>query len=535
LEPLDMKHTNPARRLLMTLAIAAVSIAALPVLSLADEYTDRANKLANDSAVAESARSDLIILPLLADMDKPPAVLRTQDRAALLASQGPGWAECAEWAQKPNQKKIFEALDKLTKEEDRKKAYAFALPYGVEGVSVDLVAKEMYTDLGDPPLLAAAKILYMPAMENAGILCHVEASRLYAAGDGKGAMKVLVDWLFFCRQMADRPMIQEKKWAMESMRLALERIRDIVYVDLIAEKHALETDTLRKVNDRITEGKRGKRGFLQFDKMRMPEADFIGREQLVKKIMDADGKPSEATFAALMARAGATQRPLKLFSAAAYWEQARSSHANEKDTTKMVRGLRDDWARRWELPQFDRFAATASDYRKYVQTSTKYAVLNDAFADFDAIVSLRQQLRCELAGTRMALGAYAYFLHQKVLPTSLSAVNPAWVDGVDKDPYSPPPRSADIGFFVPMRDTTKDANGNLQPYVINIYPPAPAPEFSRALSDRVFVLFSVGPDGLSDKVSYATQTRTGVRGDYLLFPPTVSLYRQRLAEKDELK
>ncbi len=527
-----MKHTRPARQLLLALTFGVAAIVALPCLTRADEYTDRANRLANDAAVAESARSDLVMLPVLADMDKPPAVLRTQGRAALLGSQGPGWTECAEWAQKPNQKKVLEALDKVTKEEDRKKAYAFGQPYGVEGVSVELVAKEMYTDLGDPPLLAAAKILYMPAMENAGILCQVEASRLFAAGDGKGAMKVLVDWLFFCRQMADRPMMQEKKWAMESMRDAIERMRDLVYLDIGAEKHALDVDTLRKTNDRLTEIKRGKRGFLQLDKMRMPEADFIAREQLVKKIMDEQGRPSETTFAPFMARAGATQRPLKLFSAAAFWEQARAGHAGEKETTKMLKGLHDDWARRWDLPPFDKYVVTASDYRKYVQTSTKYAVLNEAFNDFDAIVALRQQLKCELAGTRMSIGVYGYFLRQKAFPSGLAACNPEFIDGLDKDPYSPPPRSADIQYLVPSK---RDDEGRLKPHVINLYPPPPAPEFSRAFDDRMYIIYSVGPDGLGDSVVYATQTRTGVRGDYLLFPPTISLYRQRLAEKDELK
>ncbi|HMN41398.1 MAG TPA: hypothetical protein PKE29_11180 [Phycisphaerales bacterium] len=529
------QHTRPARLNPLALALGVAAIIALPSLAPADEYTDRANHLANDAAVADAFRSDLVVLPALADMDRPPAVLRTQDRAALLGNQGPGWAECAEWAQKPNQKKVLEALDKVTKEEDRRKAFAFGQPYGVEGVSVELISKEMYTDLGDPPLLAAAKVLYMPAMENAGILCHVEASRAFAAGDAKAAMKVLVDWLYFCRQMADRPLMQEKKWAMESMRTALERIRDLAYLDLGADKHILDPGILRTVNDRLTDGKRGKKGFLQLDRMRMPEADFIAREQLVKKVMDADGRPSEATFAAFMARAGATQRPLRLFSAAAFWEQARAGHAGERDTLRMLQGLHDDWARRWDLPPFDRYVVTASDYRKYVQTSTRYAVLNEAFRDFDAIVSLRQQIKCELAGTRMSVGAYAYFLRYKAFPSGLAACNPDYIDGIDKDPYSPPPRSADLSYFVPSRDTPKDSEGRPRPYTINLYPPPPAPEFSLAMDDRVFVIFSVGPDGLSDMVSYATQTRTGVRGDYLLFPPTISLYRQRLAEKDELK
>lgn len=506
----------------------------------ADEYTDRLNKLVSDPdhPLSDKVRSDMVLLPLLAAMDKPPAVLRTQERAALLASDGPGWTECAEWAQKPAQKAVLEALDKVTKEEDRLKAFAFAQPYGVDALRADkdginLIAKEMYTELGEPPLIAGARQLYLPAMENAGVLAHVEASRLVAAGDSAGAMKVIVDWLFFCRQMADRPMLREKKWAMESMLLSLERVRDIIYTDLIAEKHTLDPTALRKVNDRLKERK----GFLQLDKLRLPEGDFIGREQLVKSIMK-DGQPDENTFAPSMARSSATERPLKLFSAAAYWDQARAGHAGERETLKMLKGIHDDWARRWELPAFDRYVNTATDYRKFVQTTTKYAALNEAFNDVDSLFSLRQRLRVELGGTRMCIGPYGNLLRYKTMPVNLAATRPEFIDVVDRDPYNSGKgegKMTDLRFYVPMRDTPQDALGNPRPFTINLYPPAPNPEFKRDLNDKVYVIYSVGPDDASDRAAYATQTRTGVKGDYLLFPPTLSLFRQRLLEKGELK
>ena len=527
-----MMHFRPVGRLLGgALLIAAAVGSLLAPAALGDEFTDRVNKLVNDPAhpIADSVRSDTVLLPLLAAMDKPPAVLRTQDRGALLGSEGPGWSECADWAQKPAQKAVLEALDKVAKEEDRLRAFAFAQPYGVTGVSVQLIAKDMYTELGEPPLVGAARHLYLPAMENAGILCHVEASRLAGAGDSSGALKVVVDWLFFCRQMADRPMLQEKKWAMESMLVALERVRDIVYQDLVAEKHTLDPPALRKVNDRLKERK----GVLQLDKIRLPEGDFIGREQLVKRIMGPNNEPDEATFAPLMARASATQRPLKLFSAAAYWETARSGHAGERETLKMLKGIHDDWARRWELPTFDKYVSTATDYRKFVQTTTKYAALNEAFNDLDTLFMLRQQLRVELGGTRMCIGPYGYLLRQKSMPTTLAATRPEFIDTVDKDPYSR--KGFDLQFYVPMRDTPRDPLGQARAFSISLYPAAPNPEFKRDLNDKVFVIYSVGPDDSSDMAALATQARTGVKGDYLLFPPTMSLFRQRLMEKGELK
>ncbi len=506
----------------------------------ADEYTDRLNKMVSDPdhPISDKARSDIVLLPLLAAMDKAPAVLRSQDRAALLGSQGPGWSECADWAQKPAQKAVIEALDKVSKEEDRLKAFVFAQPYGVDALRADkdgitLIAKEMYTELGEPPLIAGARQLFLPAMENAGILVHVECSRLMTAGDGAGAMKVILDWLFFSRQMADRPLLREKKWAMESMLLALERIRDIIFSDLTAEKHTIDPTALRKVNDRLKERK----GFLQLDKLRLPEGDFVGREQLIKSIMK-DGKPDETAFAPTMARTSATERPLKLFSAAAFWDQARAGHAGERETLNMLKGIQADWARRWELPSFDRYVNTATDYRKFVQTTTKFAALNEAFNDVDTLFSLRQRLRVELGGTRMTIGPYGYLLRFKVMPTNLAATRPEFIDVVDRDPYNSGKavgKVTDLQYYVPMRDTPADALGNPKPFTINLYPQAPNPEFKRDLNDKVFVIYSVGPDEGSDRAAFATQTRTGVKGDYLLFPPTLSLFRQRLAEKGELK
>lgn len=516
------------RTLALALALAAGTIASLPGAARADEFTARVNGAFK--AFPDNARSDLVLLPALGDMDKPPAAVTTQERAALLGSKGPGWAECAAWAQAPKQKAVLEKLAQVTKEEDRTKAYGFAQPYGVEGADVALVSKGMYTELGVPPLLAAAQHLYLPAMETAGALCHVEASRLAEAGDVSGAMKVMTDWLFFCRQMADRPTVREKKWAMQSMRVSLERLRDLVYQDFRAEKHAGDPTKLREVNTRLKE----RRGFLALDRLTLPTADFDAREQLINAVMDESGKPSATSFGPLMARVASSERPLRLFSAVAFWDNARAGHAGKAETLRALTGLREDWRRRWDLSPFDRYVNTATEYRKTVQTSVKYGTLNGAFDDVDALFSLRQQLRAELGGTRMAIGVYGYFLRQKVLPLGLAATRPEFIDAVDKDPYSP--TGADLKFFVPGRDAVKvGGSSGGSTHVVNLFPPSPAPQFSVPLGSDQYVIYSVGPDGTSGRCVFATQERVGVPGDYLLFPPTLSLFRQRLLETNELK
>lgn len=503
---------------------AAFALAATP--ARADEFTDRVN--APFKAIPEKLRSDLVVLPALAEMEKPPEVVKTQARAALLGSKGPGWRECAEWAQRPKQQAVLEKLAEVTKEEDRLKAYVFAQPYGVEGVDVGLVSKGMYTELGDPPLLAAAQHLYMPGLESAGVLAHVEASRLAEAGDALGAIKVLTDWLFFCRQVADRPTIAETRWAMVSMKAALERVRDVVYGDFRAETHLSDLTTLREAITRLKE----RRGFLMLDRLRLPTADFDARDQLLGKVMDPSGRPSETSFGPVMARVDASERPLKLFSSTAFWDGARGSHANRRDTAQVLSGLREDWRRRWELPPFDKYVSTTTDYRKVVRTSTKYATLNGAFDSMDDLFSLRQQLRAELGATRMAMGVYGFFLRNRTLPQTMASARPEFIDAVDKDPYSP--RGADLSFFVPERDTAKPGEER-RPHVVNVFPPPPAPQFSIPLGADQFVIYSVGPDGLAGRCTYATQERAGVPGDYLLFPPAVSLYRRRLIETNQLQ
>jgi hypothetical protein len=168
-----MRNSFRNGRVLGGLFAAAVvtlgMIGATPVFAQADDALENINR--QFKQVPMDKRSDLILLPVLASIDEPPASLTTltqawisrpAQRAALLASSGPDWAAWKAWAEGPNQKAVLETLPKMTEELDPRRAHAFAQPYGTEGVSVDLITKEMYTDLGDPPLLARARHMYMP-------------------------------------------------------------------------------------------------------------------------------------------------------------------------------------------------------------------------------------------------------------------------------------------------------------------------------------------------------------------------------------
>lgn len=511
----------------VTASAAVVAMLSLTGSVLGDQYKDRVN--AEFKGVADNQRSDKELLPLLAAMDAPPAVVKSQAQAALNGSQGPGWSELQAWAQKAPETAVLDALAKVTKEENRAKAYVFAQSYGAEIADLDMISKNMYTELGEPELLSAARHLYMPSLERAGILVHVEASRLNEDGKTYQALKVLNDWLFFCRQMADRPFLREKKWAMESMQLALERMRDVIYVDLKRDKHGMDYEKIIEINKRLKD----KKGFLAIERIRLPEAEFIGREQLISAIMGSDGKPSAQTFGPMLARAASSERPLRLFSASAFWDSVREKHAGSRETLEMLQKVRGDWTTRWDLDYFDRVLSIASDYKRQVATTPKFSALQLGLGDVESLIALRQQLKVELTGTRMSLGVYGFFLRNKAMPASLPATRPDFIELVDKDPFSR--TGKDLEFFVPERDTPKDADGKKQPHVIEIYAPDPTPRFKVPLGSDVFVVYSVGPDEDRGNALFATQTRTGVPGDYVLFPPLLSLYRQRLVEKNELK
>jgi hypothetical protein len=527
---------SPLARFALALTLAASVLTGTPG-ARADEYIDRVN--AAFKQIPADKRSDTVLLPLLAAMDPAPDELATQARAALLASRGPGWAAASQWAQKPAQKAVLDALDKVTKEEDRLKAYAFAQPYGVDAMggdkaAIDLISKGLYTELGEPALLSAARFGYMPALEQAGVLAHVEASRRLEAGDFAGAVKVLGDWVFFARQVADRPFIREKKWAIDAMTLGLERIRDLVFTDMRSGKRNAEPANVREAVTRLRE----RRGFLMLDRLTLPEGDFIAAEQMLSLVMTPGAGPNRDRFGPYMARTAAADRPLRLFSSSAYWDTAAAEHASERETRQMLSGVREDWSRRWQLPAFDPLVQRVTDYRRRVVTTPRFAMLSGPFADIDALFAQRQALRAELGGTRMALGVYGYLLRQRTLPPGLEACRPEFIDVIDKDPYGRPRPGTtvapDLRFFVAARDTPKGPDGEEKPHVVRLFPDD-LPSFEVPLGSDQFVVFSVGPDGASDLARQATQNRLVGQGDYLLFPPMLSLVRQRLIETDQLK
>ena len=518
--------------------MACLSFGAVAPLASADTFVQRVNAAFN--RIPEDKRSDLILLPVLADLEAPPAEIDELAKAVMLLPTSGAWEAAVQWAQGGPQTAVLKALSRVTGDEDYHVAMVFAQGYGVEAVAdhPDLIAADMFTELGDPPMLANAKFGYLEKMRHMEILANVEASRLMNEGEFVKAIDTLFDILYFSRQLADRPMLPEKRQGMEAIGRTLERIRDVVYQDQRAADHNLSYRDLRRYVERLEENK----GYLGINRIRLPSGTFEAAEQVLTRVLQEKGSTNDIAFAPVMARVASQGRPLRLLSEAAYWEAVRSQHEGWYASLDMLvgrdrnGGLVYDWQKRWSLSPHDSYVKLASDYKRHVADGPSFAVLRAVLGGVEDLFPLKTSLRAEVTGTRMSLAVYGYAReHNASFPPAITAIRPAYVPEVDDDPYSSARRP--LGYFVPIRDNIprQDPRKDPMPWLVHCYPEKPYKSFLIPLRDDTFVMFSVGPDDTSVNAKDATQADADLEGDYLLWPPMLSLIRQNRIDTGELQ
>ncbi len=519
-----MRRLVTVQSVFVSTAIALVLALAASPAARADEYVDKANALVGK--VPDERRSDLIVLPLIAKMDPlPPAFKGTED--AIVHDHTAGdWPGHLEWANKPAQRAVIDAIAKVTEKNAYQSRMIFGLPYGVEGVPTDLVMDGMYIELGDPPTLAAAKFDYLDKVGDATDLLKVEANRLLAEGKPADALKVLTNGLFFCRQIADRPSAYEKSFGMASMAVMLEMMRDVAYRDSRLEAPKLTPDVLRDTIKAI-----GEKDLLAIERISFPDFERIAGQQLAAKVFLPNGKVNTTTFASTMARVAAGPRPLRLFSEAGYWERVAAQHKGAGDTKKTIEDVSNDFMKRWSLDEFDPYMSRPTDLARSVAGKLGFSSVGPVLRRLPVLFDARQKLRAEAAGTRMSLGVQAYVLKHKVMPPDFTSIRPAFVADIEPDPYLPLKKR--LSFFVPVRD---EGGSGGQPHEIRIFQVPQYPNFSVKLGSDQFVVYSAGPDQDAGRVHDATQANPEYgEGDVLLWPPRFSLVRQYLTQQGLLK
>lgn len=518
-------------------SVAIVSAWGVPALAQSDEYVSKLN--GEYAKIRADQRSDQILLPALAKVkpEEVPAILAAGSQAELIPAGSAAWASLEAWAKGEPQQAALKALREATKPgEPGKPGMAFGLPYGTSVEPKSLIAARLYVELDDPPTLAGAQYLYMPRMDILVKLTHVEATRLAAEGKPIEAIRLLGNLLTLGRQMADREMFVEVRWGYQVMLGALERIRDVAYVDMRSGTPKLTKDELQSIIEHLDDTK----GSLRFDRLQFPDGNHVAAQQVASRVMTAGAGADPAKMGATLAKLASNDRPLRLFNETAKLAAASESHANTRDTKAKVDGIQGDWASRWVLKWFDKRMQDPSEYSKLDRT--KYALVDSVYPDMGELFHMRQLLQVEAVGTRYSIALVGYYLTNRTFAPVVTSVVPAWLAKKEGDPYNPtgmnnrevPP----LSYFVPIRDTKErasDSAGNVLPHQMAVIA-GDGENFTVKLKDDTFVLYSWGSDNAKNWADRVQNTWRVVQGaDYLLWPPMVSLHRQYLVDTGKMK
>lgn len=516
---------RPARRSsggLIAVLAAALLVVAAPA-AVADEFVDRVNEaFAN---IRQSDRSDLVLLPALAEMSDPPAAVATSKLARLLTAETREYAEAVQWAQAPEQQAALEALKQATGD-----SMAFGQRYGAD--EFEAVRLGLYTELGDPPTLSAADHRYLPAMDNLVILVNVEAARLLDESQPGEAIDLLIDLAFLGRQMAARSFYEEVFWGMRTAAEALARVRDIAYQDYTSDSPSLTGARCAEIVERLDP----RRGALQLSRIRLPVGDYVGAEQVMTRAFTDRGGPNEQ-FGAIMASLSKGDKPLRLFGEAARWESAAMMHADVFQTREALDNAYNDFTARWGLEYFDPMLSLRPDHRKL--SPMRFAAVLATLPDMTPLFVERQALLTEAVGVRTALAVLGYTLDAGQVPPSVASARPRYIPALESDPYNEEGRFAgrarELQFFVPARDLPVDRSTGPQPHVISVVMRDGA-NFQAPIDPHEFIIYSVGPD---NRAGYAQRVSEEMReqfvGDYLIWPPILSLHRQYLQDTGQLR
>lgn len=523
-------------RTTVSVMISASVVGSAVPLARADDYVDRVNKTFVN--VRSDLKSDTVLMPLLSKTEAPPAACDTAWRAMLLPAGSGGWPAAEAWAKGAPQVAALEGLRKVTKERDLAKGFAFSQPYGDQAVAgtpggVDLIAKGFYTDLGDPPLLAGAKFGHMDLIQRLAALVHVEATRLAAGGDPKGAIALLVDWSYFGRQLIDRPFFGECAVGYGLMTMALERIRDVAYIDLRSGAPKLTAGDITAFLEDLKDDPR----HLAIDRIELPLGDKAAAEQMIARTYKVRGKADPVAFAATMARMNTSTRPLRLFSESSKWAGVASTQVDWFDAGDTLTKVYNDWLSRWPLSPFDRRMSLKTDYEQ--MTPSRVVVVSQSLPDLGVLFNSRQVLRAHLVGTRTGLAIAAFARGAGSLPPSAASVVPKYIGKLDADPFNPERaegKQPQLEYFVPIRDQTFGRKEEKKPHTISVFPPEQGVNFKMDIGEDQFVLYSRGPDLAKNWAQAVTMLPVrGFPGDILLWPPVTSLTRQELQRTGALK
>lgn len=536
------------------LALAGVlTLAAMaPSAAIAQASVSDANALYRNIRMGDGEpgdRSDLHLIPAIAVMESAPIGADTPERARLLKPGMAAWENAAAWASGPAQQRVLEKLRLVTEEIDPSFAMGYGQPYGQdalleffelgldEEVFDAILERGLITeiDVGGTALLAAAD------RSDRGVptvyrwlapLVHVEATRLYHEGDIIASLRLLSDYTFFGRQIADRQLRREKIYGLSMMVDGLERMRDIAYTDFRSQTPQLASssnwDPLIRLLDRMADRSRDNEpGFLELDRLGLPRASWIAARQLARHTLDSNGA-RPGVFNATMARLGGGDDPLRMLATASTWGMYADRQKSQSDSLREIEDIIGDIRLRWQQDDpFHRIMRTPFTVERVNLQENVPAYIT--LYRTEVLFNLRRIVRTEIAGTRLALAVVGNRYRTGGFARTPASVRPTWLFRLDADPFNPASGGQPLQLFVPGRDIRSRV------HEINVIIEG-APNFARNIADDEFVVYSVGADGVANLASRVQNSVSLVQGaDYLIWPPVLSLQRLQLDDLGELR
>lgn len=533
-----VERSSGCRRL-VSLCVAVVGLAAVTVTGTAQDAVTQLNRSLEQ--VTPDRRSETVLLPALAALESPPIVADRLESARLLSPGLTGWDEASAWAMGTTQQAALDALRAVTRERRYERAMVFAQPYGVANLSPETILSGMYTDLGDPPLIAAAHHKYLPKMHDLRLLVHVEASRLVGEGRHADAVDLLLRLSGLGRQMTDRPLLKESLWGYQTIIDALQRVRDVVYQDFRGERRMSPSEIV-SIIEALRED-----GFLALSRLRFPEGNRLAARQLIERVYEPRGRAQEDVYLSTMVRLGGSDRPLRRFAGASRWAGTAANQADWYEVNDEIERVYSGWSGRWDLNPFDPVLKLPFAIDT-VENPDAYAVIMEpALVTTDEgrqvsgseLFDLRRVLKVERVGTRQALAVVGRYYETELFPPQISSVRAQWLGGtLGADAFNENRqggREPPMEFFVPVRDAfVADRRAEAQPHRMEVFP-GDGTNFGVTLFADQFLLYSVGPNGAKDWADRVSQDRDALIGDYLLWPPVLSLHRAHLIETGQLR
>jgi hypothetical protein len=514
---------NMIRTALVTTIVLAGTMFA-PASARADEFVDRAN--APYASIPAAQHAETTLFPLLAKLKPAPEAVGRLTLAALLPATSEKWPAVEAWCTSEESKAVLTAFKKLTDEKKWTSFPTIALPYGADKTDPDLVAAGMYVELGDPPSLTLAEFKYLPAIERLNLLLHAEATRLLAAGEGDAALDLMVRCTLFGRQMCERSFFVEQKLGYEMVLAGLQRLRDLCYTDLRSGSPKMTAEGIRDQIRRLGEGSDS---LLGIARLKLPAAERLAGEQLLFRIMTPGAGPDEKQFPRMLTMAGDKNRPLRAFSDYAKWDAIRSVHANEAESRRQLGMVFGDWEKRWRMKPNDPGLKGYTDLDK--TSRARFGSIDKLAGNVGELFELRQRFEIEAAGTRAAMACYGFTRKNNGnFPPSITSGVPDIIREIDlsRDPFTGE-RREHFRYVVPGR-----AN-NAATLEMQVFNGSDEAAFAVTFGDETFIIYSVGPDGNLNGARRATQLTPDDKGDYVIFPSMMSLFRKHMIDSGELK